>query len=234
MIFLQHNIDYPAIIFGIIFLVIIGGCIAMFIYKQKRSIIRRTFRKIPEKNILLAKENEYIKVIGNTNPIDEPLIAPLSKRRCVYYQITVEQVGESGVNNRNTNVIIDEEKCINFSIESLESKAIVKTTSLEDSRMVHLKKDRKFTSDIWNGASDNLQTYLNSKGMKSTFFGLSKSMAYYESVIEIGEKIAVAGMAHWIESDHKLDQYSSKNLCISGNKANKLLITNDPEVMDTN
>ncbi len=217
-----------AMFYIILFVLIVIAIVAVTFYFSKRNKILRSMKKIPSKQIQLAKENEYLKIIGKAHCIDTPLISPISKRKCVYYQIKVEE--RSGGKNKSWHTIINEEKAIDFSIESSGEKAIVQAYSSSNYKMVHLVKDVKRESGILNDPPKFLENYLASHGKDSTgFFGFNKTMHFQEGIIEIGEEISVLGTANWKVSDHMFDKYSTQNLFISGNKTNKLLITDDPK-----
>ncbi|MBL0683979.1 hypothetical protein [Aquimarina mytili] len=186
--------------------------------------IKKAFKDLKNKRVQLAKENEYFKVIGNASTLDQnTLTSPLGKKKCVYYQVHITQrIGNA------LKTIVKEEKCVDFIVESYREKAIIKADVDTMHKKVHLIEHLKQQSNIKMTASKEFEDYLNSYG-KSTKNTVN-TIRYDEACIEIGQKIAVAGIAHWIESDHKLDQYSSKNLQISGDKNKKLLITNDSRV----
>ncbi len=219
------------IIYVILFLVVISTVIFLVIYNSKRNVIIRKLKKTSSKRIALVKENEYVKIIGKAQAIDKPLISSIGKRSCVYYHIKVEEE-RKGRKSKSWHTIIEETKSTNFIIESSGEKAIVNANTGLQNKMVYLVKDIKHRSGTWNDPSEFLEDYLQSYGKKSTgHFGFNKTMRYQEGIIEIGENIAVLGTGNWKESDHKFDRYSSQNLFISGDKANKLLITDDPKTL---
>ncbi|WP_219007603.1 E3 ubiquitin ligase family protein [Aquimarina litoralis] len=185
-------------------------------------------RKLKEhsfKRIQLCKDNEYIKVKGKAFPIGEPLLSPIGKRKCLYYKIQVEEKRSNGKSS-SWRTIIKEEKFQNFMIENEGDKAIVMAETPKLDKTTYLNQDVAYTSGTWNDAPEFLEKYLASHGRKSTgFLGFNKSLRYKEGIIEIGEQITVLGVGNWKESDHNFDRYSSKSLHISGNRQQKLIIT---------
>ncbi|MDB4402173.1 hypothetical protein N9169_01765 [Algibacter sp.] len=84
--------------------------------------------KKAEKPINRIQENEYAKIIGRAKHVNQPLEAPLSGRKCVYYQVIVEVKGY-----KSWRRIINNEKHQDFFIESNSEMAIVKISSLQKS-----------------------------------------------------------------------------------------------------
>lgn len=217
--------------FLLIFILIVLAIIVISYYFNDRNKILRNLKKVPVKRIASIKENEYAKLFGKATALDTPLVSPLSKRKCVYYQIKVEKKVNTGKSS-SWKTIIKEEKYIDFALQSLQEKVIIHTNGSH--KLTYLVKDVKKRSGFLNDASQNLEHYLNQHQESSEgFFGLNKTLRYNEGVIEIDEEIAVMGTGNWKESDHNFDRYSSKTLYLSGDKTNKLLITDDPKALTT-
>lgn len=214
-----------------VFIVVIAILVFIGYYFSHKNRILRKLKQVNPKRIQLIKDKEYTKVIGKTHTISESLISPIGKRKCVYYQIKVEE--KRGGKNKSWHTIIKEDNGIDFIIESSGEKAIIVTNSSPKTKMVYLVKDVKQASGTWNDPPKHLEAYLQSHGKDSTgLFGFNKSIRYREGVIEIGEKITILGTGNWKESDQNLDRYSSKSLYISGDSENKLIITDDPKAQE--
>ncbi|WP_299433230.1 hypothetical protein [uncultured Aquimarina sp.] len=215
------------LLIGIFVLLMISFSVIGYYFSHKNKILRK-LKQVNTKRIQLIKDNEYAKLIGKVNTSGEPLTSPIGKRKCAYYQIIVEE--KSGGKNKSWHTIIKEDKAIDFIIESSGERAVVQVDTSPKTKMVYLVKDVKHTSGTWNDPPKHLEMYLQSHGKDSTgLFGFNKSIRYREGVIEIGEKITILGTASWKESDHNFDRYSSKSLFISGDRENKLIITDDPK-----
>lgn len=209
----------------IVVLIFIVGIIIFFYFSDKNRILRK-LKAVSSKKISLTKENEYVKIIGKARPYEEPMVSPIGKRKCVYYQIEVKQKG----NKNSWRTILKDEKFEKFILESKGENAIVTPLAGNRTKLVYLEKDVKLRSGTWNDAPQHLEKYLNTKGESSEgFLGFNKALKYREGVIEIGEEISVMGIGNWKESDHNFDRYSSKTLFLTGTKTNKLLITDDPK-----
>ncbi len=221
---------------GIIFLGIIGAIITLIVlayYYNTKNKIKRKLKQHPNKAIPLCKENEYVKITGKAFAINEPLLSPFGKSECVYYQIEVEREKSDSEGSTYRKTIFKEEKAQDFIIEANQEKAIVQAYSKASKKLVYLTKEVKYRSGTLNNPPKFVDDYLKSHGKKSTnILGLNKSLRYIEGIIEIDEEVTVMGIGNWKESDHKFDRYSSKNLFISGDKANKLIITDDQKMVD--
>ena len=198
-------------------------------YYSNKSVLLRAFKTSRKKSINSIQQNEYAKVIGKAKYVNQPLIAPLSGRQCVYYHIIVEVKGD-----KHWRKIIDDVKTQDFFIETNSEMAIVKSSDLNKSSMrFHLVKDHKEKSGFRNDAPEKLEQYLISHNKKSKgILGINKSMRYSEGVIELDETIAVKGIANWKALKEPIEGYSySKILTLIGNKKEKLLITDEPKAL---
>jgi len=54
-------------------------------------VIKRTLKKAPSKPIAKIQDKECAKIIGQAKRVKEPLIVPISGRRCIFYQILVQK-----------------------------------------------------------------------------------------------------------------------------------------------
>ncbi|ULC59517.1 hypothetical protein MBM09_00725 [Flaviramulus sp. BrNp1-15] len=198
-------------------------------YYSNKSVLLRAFKTSRKKSINSIQQNEYAKVIGKAKYVNQPLIAPLSGRQCVYYHIIIEVKGD-----KHWRKIIDDVKTQDFFIETNSEMTIVKSSNLNKSSMrFHLVKDHKEKSGFRNDAPEKLEQYLISHNKKSTgILGINKSMRYSEGVIELDETIAVKGVANWKALNEPIEGYSySKILTLTGNKKEKLLITDEPKAL---
>jgi hypothetical protein len=214
----------PVFMFSTIILI---GLLSYYFSKKNRML--REFKKTRKKSINSIKRNEYAKIIGKAKHVGEPLVAPLSGRKCVYYHVVVEVKGD-----KSWRKIIDDVKSQDFFISAASEMAIVKTSNLRaDSKYIHLVKDFSKNSGFRKDAPENLEAYLKKHGKKSTgLFGVNKQMRYREGVIEIDENIAVKGMAEWESLNEPINGYSySKILTLTGTKKQKLLVTDEPKAL---
>ena len=214
----------PVFMFSTIILI---GLLSYYFSKKNRML--REFKKTRKKSINSIKRNEYAKIIGKAKHVGEPLVAPLSGRKCVYYHVVVEVKG-----NKSWRKIIDDVESQDFFISAASEMAIVKTSNLRvDSKYIHLVKDFSKNSGFRKDAPANLEAYLKKHSKKSTgLFGVNKQMRYREGVIEIDENIAVKGMAEWESLREPIKGYSySKILTLTGTKKQKLLVTDEPKAL---
>jgi hypothetical protein len=200
-------------------------------YFSNKKMMLREFKKSRKKSINRIQENEYAKIIGKATHVHEPLEAPLSGRRCVYYHVMVEVKGD-----KSWRRIINDEKHQDFFIESNSEMAIVKISATQKStRRFHLVKDYKEKSGFRNDATEKLEAYLKYHNKNSTsILGINKTIRYTEGVIELNEPIAVKGVAKWSALKEPIEGYSySKILTVTGSKEEKLLVTDEPKALET-
>jgi hypothetical protein len=212
-------------------LIIIGVATLIFvgIYFSAKQKILRELKKVRRKAIHSARENEYIKIVGKAKHAGEPLIAPLSKRKCVYYDVKVEEK-----RGKHWTVMIDDVAFQDFFISTGTESAILNLRVQQDNtKRIHLVTDHSINSGFFKDSDPEIERYLQLKGNKSTgFLGMNKTLRYKESVIELDEEIAVMGIATWKTIDTPVDGYSdSRVLTVTGTSKQRLLITDEPKAM---
>jgi hypothetical protein len=222
----SNSFVIPIIIVSIA--LIIGVLTYYFNTKQK---IIRTLSKLPIKQIGSLKINEFTRFSGKALHVKEPLIAPFSKRKCVFYVIKIEKKKSNGKSSY-WDTIVKEEKIQEFFLEKNGDFAIVRPSQNPKNYMSHLVVDKKANSGTFNNPTPELNALLKSYDIKSEgFFGFNKSLRYSEAIIEIGEEITVAGIAKWKSIKEPIEGYSySKIAELEGSDQQKLIITDLPNL----
>lgn len=202
----------------------------IYFFSTKQQIIR-ILSKLPIKRISSLRNNEFSRVTGKAITIKEPLIAPLSRRKCVFYQIKIEQ--ETGDDdNSSWKTLIDEERFQEFYIDQNGDYLMVKLTQNPKNFTVYLVVDKETKSGTFKDASPKFEALLNQYDLKSTgFFGLNKQLRYKEAIIEIGENITVAGTVRQLPLETPIEGYSySKITALQSTDKQKLIITDLPNI----
>lgn len=201
-----------------------GILIFLGFYYSKKNTILRELKKTRKKQISSVRENEYAKVIGKALHVHEPLIAPLSGRKCVYYYVHIQRKGD-----KSWHTFIKEEKAQDFFLEINGEMAIVKPD--EFPKKTFVVEDFETNSGTFNDATPALEKFLKEHDKESTgFLGFNKTLRYKEGVIELKENISVKGIGKWKPLKEPIAGYSySKILTLTGNQKQKLIITDLPE-----
>ncbi len=224
----------PAIIIAI-FVLFFGTIVFLGYYFSRKRVIIRTLSKIPLKPASGLRTNELSKVSGKALHVKEPLLAPYSQRKCVFYQIKIQQK-VSNVKSSHWRTIVEEEKSQEFFIETKSDFVIIKPTDHPKNYISYLVKDKKQSSGTFNDPTPQFENLLNRYNINSqTYFGFNKSLRYREGIIEIGEQITVAGIAKWRSLSEPLPDYPySKIAELTDDVNTKLIITDLPEVLPQN
>ena len=65
-------------------------------------------------------------------------------------------------------------------------------------------------------------------------FGFNKQLRYKEAIVEVGERITVAGYVNYIKLENQLKDYNYSSIAsITAKGKDKLLITDSPAVLKT-
>lgn len=218
------------LIVAAIFLVMAIVGFLVYYYSKKQQIIR-TLSKLRKLNAIGSlRQNEFAKITGKALHVHEPLIAPFSKRKCVFYSIQIQQRKQRGKSSHWEN-IISEEKTQDFFVEKNGEYVIIKPIKSPKNYKSYLVVDKETSSGTFNDASSKFETLLKEYNIKSTgFLGFNKQLRYKEAIIEVGEEITVAGLVKWKTLSEKIEGYSySKIATLESNAQQKIIITDLPK-----
>jgi len=212
----EYIIIIPILILGIFIIASFFG---------EKTILKRKLKTAGYKHINNYRDEEIAKIVGQVEFVDEPLIAPLSKRECAYYHVLIEQRVKSGDNSSWT-TIMEEEKSTTFIIREGNHVAFIN----DPSPNTYLVKDKNYSSGFRNDATEELEAYLMSEGLKSEdFFGFNKRLRYKEGILEEYEKVAVLGKGIWTEaSTLNLPEKYEKVLEITAD-GSPIYLSDDPD-----
>lgn len=215
------QIPIPVIIISIVIVIVVLG----YYFSTKQRVIRK-LSKLPLRRITSLQTNEFSKVSGKALNVNESLIAPYSKRKCVYYKIKIEQKKNSGKSSRWVS-LINEEKIQDFLVETSGDYVLLKPQQSPKNYLSYLVVDDKTSSGTFNDASLKFENLLNHYNINSQgFLGFNKQLRYTEGVIEIGERITVAGVVTSKTLDQKIEGYNySKIVELISLDKQKLIIT---------
>ncbi|WP_299673165.1 hypothetical protein [uncultured Tenacibaculum sp.] len=198
-------------------------------YSNKEVLIRK-LKEIPSSSVNNLKTNQLTKITGKALHVNEPLIAPFSKRKCVFYRIKIEQKKHNG-NTPTWVTVAKEEKIEPFFLNKNGEFVMVQPSQDLKNFKAHLVVDKKHSTNTFNGASPEFQKLLDRYNIKSkAFLGFNKSLRYSEAIVEIGEEITVAGIGKWKTLNEPIEGYTySKIATLESNDNQQLLITDLPK-----
>ena len=140
----------------IVVIVILGSVLVFTLYYfNKKQVILRKLSKTRRKAVASLKTNEFVKVHGKALHVVAPLVAPLSKRKCVFYTIKLEKKVRSG-----WKTIVDEEKMQDFFLEQNGSYVIVRPEPSPKNYKSYLVKDEKVSSGTFNDPTPEFKELL--------------------------------------------------------------------------
>lgn len=215
----------PALIIALFALIIF-----IVSYFNGKKVLLRTLKKVPHKPVGGLQTNQFSKVTGKALHVKEPLIAPFSKRECIFYSIKIEQKKSNGKNSY-WKTLVKEEKIQEFFVHINGEFVIVEPTSIPKNFISHLVVDKTQRSGTFNDPTPEFKGLLDTYNIDSeNFIGWNKNLRYSEGIIEIGELITVAGIARWKRLNKPLPDYPySKIATLEATEAQKLIITDLPE-----
>ncbi|WP_375240269.1 hypothetical protein [Polaribacter sp.] len=214
----------------IVLIALIILAIAIYYFSNKQVIIR-TLAKTPNKPVGGLKTNSFTKVTGKALHVKQPLIAPFSKRKCVYYKIIIEEKRSNGKNS-HWKTLIKESKIQEFFIKSKGEHVIVRPSLKPKNFKSYLVVDKKTSSGTFNSPTKEFLELLKNYNIKSEgFLGFNKSLRYTEAIIELEETVTVAGIAKWKNLKEPVNDYPySKIAELVSTENQKLIITDLPSI----
>jgi hypothetical protein len=150
---------------------------------------RRLLGRARRTQIADVRDGTVVKIVGQLSFIGEPLGAPLSGRRCAYYEATVDE--SSG---RAPIQLIRERRGQDFILRDDSGKALVR---MDEASAVLVMRDAQFSSGGDADPTAVMTAFLARHGQSSRGLLFAKSLNYREGVLEPGERIAVLGLARW-------------------------------------
>ncbi len=215
--------------------VLIAG-IGIYLYFHYRSeaVVLRTLGRMPYQRIGSLRTNAYGKLEGKALNIEAPLIAPLSKRECVFYQIVIEQLVQRGKHS-TWKTLVDEEKIQDFFVEQRGERVVVLPAMEPRNFIAYLVTDSSTKSGTFNDPTSEFKSLLASYGIDSEgFFGFNKRLRYKEAIVEVGERITIAGKVKYMDLDQGIGDYAYSSIAaIYGDtEKSKLIITDSKKAFD--
>jgi hypothetical protein len=214
---------YDNYFFYIIILFIVGSVIYRYLHSQK-YLVKKKLKETTQENLSLFQSGEVAKATGTIKYIGEPLIAPLSGRKCVYYHIIVEERRSSGKSSY-WDTIIEENIAGNVVIKDGNTYAVIETNQVKS----YVVDDKQYRSGTFEDATELMRKYLEKHNRTSVnFLGFNNSIRYQEGILEEGELIAVVGKGTWKrKSEIKLDIPAERILVIGSDGEEFVYFTDD-------
>ncbi|WP_299250295.1 hypothetical protein [uncultured Lacinutrix sp.] len=217
----------------IILVVCVIALIAFLIYYfLPKTIILRRLKKLPYSKIGSLQNHKYSKIEGKALNVETPLIAPLSKRKCVYYKIMIQKKVSSGKNS-HWSTVVEEDLIQDFFVEQAGERLLIFPKNKPKNYYDYLVTDKTTNSGSFNDPTPEFKALLKKYNIDSEgFFGFNKQLRYYESIIEIGERITVAGFVKWVALENPIADYNYSRVAslVAKNKT-KILITDSPKAL---
>jgi hypothetical protein len=153
----------------------------------------RGLRRAPEVAVANAYDGMIVRIRGTIVAHGETLVAPLSGRACVHYDVHVEERVSTGKSSTWRTMFRESDERP-FVVEDETGRAIVRGLPLRTAVVVDHHQRSGFLSD----ATPGLLALLARHGRDSTnFLGLNRTIRYREGALEPGEQVAVLGLARW-------------------------------------
>jgi hypothetical protein len=189
---------------------------------------RKLMRKAPVFTVRDLPENTFGKIVGRVRPLRERAIeAPLSKRVCVYYDISVDaMVGESMVRT-----LASLQDGIPFVLQDETGGAVIDPAHA----FVSAGIDALSTSELAD-AGPAERDILVRTNLSGRTVGMGDSLRYREAILELDEMVAVFGGGIREPDPDGLSTYrdhGATRMHLTGTARFPLFISDDPRSLTT-
>jgi len=160
---------------GLVVVIIIASIIISTVF-SKKQIVLRDLSKFKHKQISQFKTNELTKVSGKVVDVNNPFIAPLSKRKCVAYIFEVKQeTGDDEYSHWQT--LVRKEDIQEFFVEKNGELVMVKPSRDTKNYNIYMVEDKKMSSGTFNDSTPELKEVFDNLGIVYTnWFGFNKTL----------------------------------------------------------
>lgn len=176
-----------------LFLFLLPGlaCLAWTIYNLPIFKARRRLTATPIQPVATIEPEMTVRVTGTIEPLSEPLSAPLTGRRCVYYGAAVSEQ-RTGQHGTRWVQIHGVQRSVDFIVRDASGRVIVRV----DRADIVAIPDHKRFSGSFDEPTPAESALLERFGEDATgFLGLNRHLRFTESALEIGEEVTVLGVA---------------------------------------
>ena len=125
---------------------------------------------------------------GKIISIDTPIIAPLSKKPCVYLHLIIEELRRSGKNSRWV-TIKETRRVRHFELDDGTGRALVELTQAQVDFEVDSHRSSGFLSDAPPDFKEVLATY----GLSAQGFLFNNNYRCSETILEEGDELYILG-----------------------------------------
>lgn len=213
-----------ALIIGFSFVTIF---IFSIIYFSRKSKLLRVLHKLPFKTLKKTKDRSLTKLEGKASYIKQPLIAPFSKKECIFYFLEVRLSYKTAKGSKSVSLLKTEE-IQDFFISIDDKFVIVQPQKKPKNYHSYLKMDTRLNSNKLQGSKEHEQTL---KQLGINLYdedGEIRNLHCTEGCIEINEPIVVAGIARW--KNINIENYNySRILTLEHSAKQDILITDSPD-----
>ena len=215
-------------IFTVIILLLCNAALIFVLFFTNNARIRRKLLKTPVTKLSEFKSGAAGKIKGKVEIIGDPIIAPLSQRKCAYYHVVIKQ-RKRNANGTYWKTIIEKEVSGTFVIKDGNDYAYIESGKIES----YIILDKVYNSGLGKDAHPVLEAYLKSHGYNTQgTFGLNNRISYKEGILEKGEVITVLGKGEWKDAQQAGLPASYKNiLAMSPDKGKYIYLSDDPDVV---
>ncbi len=170
----------------VLVLVVVAEGIAAFFFVKNRKILQLISQTVTSR--IANVRNGFYEIKGRVVALEPPLITPLSKKACVYYDFLVEEKRSSGKSSHWAKYIKDIQHQI-FGVDDGSGTAVIEPQNA----VMKLGVDRKERSGLFNKADEVQKEVLNQYGKRNKGLIFEKTLRYREIYLEEGDEVIVLG-----------------------------------------
>jgi hypothetical protein len=212
----------------------VAGTVGAFVYfNSDFHKLRKALKTTPRIAIAEFPDGGHGTIVGRVKLADAGMLAPLTGRRCSYYQAVVERQ-RSNNNSSSWYQIIFESGGVPFEVDDGSgSRAIVDPRGAK----TVLVMDSTTRSGTFDDATEAEEAFLARYGKESKGLIFNKTLRYKEGVLEEGETIAVLGVGvrepdpAAVDASRGYRELPRTRLRMGGSRKLPIILTDDPRLV---
>jgi hypothetical protein len=180
-------------LFIVLIAAVVGGIALVATYFSTDAVFNRKIKKVPYSKAAGCKDGQLHKIKGTITGIGEPLTAPLTKRKCVYYYVNVTELSTTKYGPADVTVFREMEQ-VPFVI-----KCGLHYIYIDDDRLkINFLLETHFKYGYNKGATTMLDVYLKKHRESGRgIFGFQRRLKFSEMILKTAQQVAVMGVCSW-------------------------------------
>jgi len=181
---------WSLLLLAVALLAVVGGVVGLVMFFSGAKRTNQALRKVTVTKVAETQAGKLARVVGKLKPVAGPLLlAPLSGKRCGYYQSVAQEWRSSGKSEGWVQLAYEEQWC-DFCLDDGTGLVVVRMLRPQ----VSADLEEASYSDHMVPPSPAQETFLRRHQVSPSGTGAGTRLRYLESLFELDEEITAYGL----------------------------------------